>query len=238
MSTQPQFPTIMIKEVKALAKQLGYIIYSKPHCLNIWGFRANSNKPNSFDDEMHVFMNIGSDRIPKWAYWVFKCTTDPGTFWLRNPMNKSGTAILATGQYVGSHSLGLHRGKYKALVQTGAMEVIRDYDRDAILDFDSGKKQRGLYGINIHRASKTGTTLYVDKYSAGCQVIQHVKQFDFFIQLCELHRKFHGNKFTYTLVDKRHEYRQNVKKIAIGGVLIGLVLGGYFLINQTGDESE
>jgi hypothetical protein len=226
----------MIKEIKKLAQQKGFTVNQKPYFLNIWGFRANSQTPNAFDDEMHVFTNVGTERRPKWAYWVFKCTTDPGTYWLKNPMNEQGTAILNAGQYVDAYAIGLHRGKYKALVQIGAVSVTRDYNRNAILDFNNGRIMRGLYGINIHRASQVGTTLVVDKYSAGCQVFKNIRDFDFFIQLCELHRSFHGNKFTYTLVDKRMEYRQTLKSVAIGGVLISLLVGGYFLVTHEDHE--
>lgn len=235
---QTLFHFTMIKEVKKLAKKLGYAIFTKPHYLNIWGFRADSTKPNVFDDEFHVFTNIGSLKIPKWAYWVFKCTTDPGTFWLRNPMNKSGTAILAKGQYLKAYALGMHRGKYKALVQVGRMNVIRDYDRDAVLDFNSDRIVKGLYGINIHRASRQGTTKYVDRYSAGCQVFANARDFNFFIQLCEVHRQKHGNRFDYTLVDKREESRSKIKVIAITGALIGLVLGGTYIINSMSEPDE
>lgn len=225
----------MIKEVKQLAKQKGFIINEKPMQLNIWGFRANTTTPNSFDDEMHVFTNISLTKRKKWAYYVFKCTTDPGTFWLKNPMNAQGTAILNAGQYIDSHAIGLHRGKYKALVQIGLVSVTRDYNRDSVLDFNNGKVQKGRFGINIHRASKTGETFHVDKYSAGCQVFKNGKDFAFFMQLCELHKQHHGNKFTYTLVDKRMEHRSKLKAVAIGGALIGLLIGGYFLITTEKD---
>lgn len=230
----------MIQEVKKLAAKKGYLIFEEPFKLNIWGFRANSNVPNSFDDEIHVFTNIAKTGRPVWSYMVFKATTDPGTFWLRNPMNPQGTAILNPGQYINSHGLGLHRGKYKALVQIGKVSVTRDYDRDAILDFNNGKVVTGLYGINIHRAAKVGSTLKVDKYSAGCQVFKNGGDFDFFMKLCEVHRKAHGNKFTYTLVDERMESRQSLKILAIGAALIALVFGGYFLISsdENTDDNE
>ena len=147
-------------------------------------------------------------------------------------MNPQGTAILNPGQYVDAYQLGLHRGKYRALVQCKAVSVTRDYNRNAVLDFNNGRIAKGIFGINIHRASQVGTTFVVDKYSAGCQVFKNVKDFDFFIKLCELHRNYHGNKFTYTLVDKRMEHRENLKLIAIGGVLIGLVVGGFFLVSN------
>jgi hypothetical protein len=223
----------MINRIKTIAKEQGHVIYTEPYRLNIWGFRANTEKPNVFDDELHVFTNISQTKIAKWAYLVFKITTDPGTYWLKNPMNPQGTAILKAGQYRDTYRIDRHRNKYYALCQRLAkVTVIRDYDRDAVLDFNNGKEQTGMFGINIHRARKAGDTLSVDKYSAGCQVFKNAQDFDFFMKLCEVHRKLYGNKFTYTLVDKRMEFRKTLKKITISSVLISLLLGGFYLVSN------
>jgi len=227
----------MINQVKQIAKDRGFVLYEEPYRLNIWGFRANSEKPNSFDDELHVFTNIAQTGRPKWAYLVFKITTDPGTYWLQNPMNPQGTAILKAGQYVDVYAIDKHRGKYYALCQrNGKVTVIRDYDRDAVLDFYNGRETTGMYGINIHRANRIGDTYTVDKNSAGCQVFKNANDFGFFMKLCEVHRSLYGNKFTYTLIDKRTEFRTKLKKITIGAVLVSILFGGYFLV--TSDESE
>ena len=223
----------MIKKIKQLAKDKGYIIYDEPYRLNIWGFRANTEKPNSFDDELHVFTNVAKTGKPNWAYLVFKITTDPGTYWLQNPMNPKGTAILKAGQYKDVYRIDKHRGKYYALCQrNGKVTVVRDYDRDAVLDFYNGREQTGMFGINIHRARKTGETYKIDRYSAGCQVFKNANDFNFFMKMCEVHRKLYGNKFTYTLIDKRMEFRSKLKKITISSVLIGLLLGGYYFISN------
>lgn len=192
----------MIQGILTLAKRKGYVIYSKPYCLNIWGFRTNNTIPKTFDDEIHVFFNVSKTSQIKWSYTVFKCTTDPSTFWLKNPLVPQGTAILNAGQYKDVYQIGLHKGIYKALVQTGAkVKITRDYDHDSVLDVDNGRTEWGYFGINIHRASKVGTTLLIDKYSAGCQVFQDANDFDEFMKLCDLHRSRNGNKFTYTLID-------------------------------------
>lgn len=225
----------MISQVKQIARDRGFVLYEEPYRLNIWGFRANSETPNSFDDELHVFTNIAKTGRPKWAYLVFKITTDPGTYWLKNPMNPQGTAILKAGQYVDAYSIDKHRGKYYALCQRkGKVTVIRDYDRDAVLDFYNGKEATGMYGINIHRANRSGDTYSVDKNSAGCQVFKNANDFQFFMKLCEVHRSLYGNTFTYTLIDKRMEFRYKLKKITIASVLMGILFGGYFLV--TNDE--
>lgn len=210
--------------MKSILRQRGYKLFNRPHELNIVGIRSKSTKANRFDDELHVFYKVN---FLKWEYHIFKATTDPGTYWLENPMQPQGTAILAQGQYVNAYQIGLHQGKYKALVQRKPVSIIRDYDRNAWLDFSNGHKQTGMYGINIHRALAKGKTKYIDKFSAGCQVFENESDFELFLQLCEPHAKLYGNNFTYTLVDFRAIRRENIKRIAIGTFTLGVGLIGY-----------
>ncbi len=105
----------------------------------------------------------------------------------------------------------MHRGKYLALVQKRPVTVVRDYDRNATLDFLNGKEDTGIFGINIHRASLTGVTKTVDQYSAGCQVFSSILDFNLFMQLCERHKRVYGNNFTYTLIDERAVNRESKK---------------------------
>ena len=193
-------------------------LYTRPFELNIVGLRSKSITPNQFDDEFHVFYKLPAGH---WQYHIFKATTDPGTFWLRNPMQPQGTAILAEGQNLSCYELGMHRGKYVALVQRKPITIIRDYNRDAILDFKNGTKTTGLYGVNIHRANRIGNTKTVDKNSAGCQVFENANDFDFFIKLCKKHRSLYGNHFTYSLIDFRAVKRQNARYITTGIGIIG-----------------
>lgn len=229
----------MIALIKNIAKSKGYVIYKEPYKLNIWGVRSNNVIPNRFDDEFHVFFNTSKGKIAKWVYFVFKCTTDPGTYWLNNPMEPQGTAMLYPGQYIDTYQVDLHRGKYYALCQRlGNVKVIRDYNRNAILDFYNGNIYTGMFGINIHRARKEGTAYKVDTFSAGCQVFQKTSDFDFFMKLCEMHKRIHGNKFTYTLIDRRMEYRRMLKRIAIGVLSAGVLTAGiWWLSEQTKHES-
>jgi len=192
---------------EALQKK-GYRVFMRPYELNIVGVRSDNVKPNSFDDAIYVFFQ---DKAGKLTQHKFSATTDPGTYWLKNPMNPQGTAILKEGQYIGSHGMGMHRGKYLALVQKRPVTVLRDYDRNATLDFLNGKLDTGLFGINIHRASENGTTKIVDQYSAGCQVFANATEFILFLSLCEKHKTLYGNDFTYTLIDERAINREAKK---------------------------
>ena len=198
----------MLEMIQAALTTKSYAIYTRPFELNIVGIRADSTKPNSFDDTINVFYKTNDNN---WQFHRFPATTDPGTYWLENPMNPQGTAILKQGQYIGSHTIGMHRGKYVALVQQRPITVIRDYDRNAVLDFMNGKEETGIFGVNIHHASQYGTTKTVDKYSAGCQVFANINDFNVFMQMAERHKGLYGNNFTYTLIDERAVVRDSKK---------------------------
>ena len=206
-----------------------YEVYTRPYELNIIGIRSDSTESNKFDDELHIFFKNNQG---KWVHYLFAITTDPGTYWLQSPMHPQGTAILSQGQYIGAYQIGLHKGKYYALVQRRPVTVLRDYDRNAILDFMNGKPDTGMFGINIHRASMNGTTKEIDKYSAGCQVFAGVNDFNLFMQLCEKHRQLYGNSFTYTLIDKRAIVRKEKKKLAISLAGIGIGIGAGIIMYQ------
>lgn len=224
----------MLSKMKSLFKKKGYELNTRPYELNIVGKRSAQGQPNRFDDEIHVFYKT---RVLNWEYHIFKATTDPGTYWLKHPMNWQGTAILAEGQYKNAYKLGLHRGQYLALVQIGKVEVIRDFNRNNSLDFISGKKVNGYYGINIHRASLRGTTKFVDKYSAGCQVFANISDFNKFLEMCKKHRGLYGNKFNYTLIDYRMIQRKNLQFIALtaGALALSTVAVTYYLIENEQD---
>jgi hypothetical protein len=189
----------------------GWQLFTRPYELNIVGLRNLETKANSFDDEIHV---IYRDNSGKTLHHIYKATTDPGTYWLKNPSMPKGTAILKEGQNKSAWKLGMHRGKYKALVQAKPVTVFRDYDRDAVLDMNNGSEETGMFGINIHRAGITGNTNQIDEYSAGCQVFQNANDFNEFISLCEKHSKLYGNSFTYTLIDFRTARRSMRKHFA------------------------
>ncbi len=174
----------------------GYRVFTRPFELNIIGIRSKSAVPNLFNDQLNI---LYKDDTGAWQLHSFAATTDPGTFWLKNPLNPQGTAILKEGQYLNTYSVGLHRSKYLALVQRAPVTVIRDITRDGSLDF-SGKEDTGMFGINIHRALQQGTTRFIDKFSAGCQVIANADDFKKFMALCDKHQALYGNTFSYTLL--------------------------------------
>lgn len=175
-----------------------YEVYTEPFKLNIIGVRSTRAEPNRFDDMLFVLFK---DASRTWILKKYPCTTEPGRDHLINPMNPKGTAILAPGRYVSSHKLGLHKNSYPALVQQKPVAVYRDADRNDRLDLSEDKIERGLFGINIHRAGTNSTS--VDRWSAGCQVLAKSADFAELMRLCERHKSLHGNDFTYTLLLER-----------------------------------
>ena len=127
------------------------------------------------------------------------------SYWLQNPMNKKGTALLVPNQYRSTYKIDGHgRTRYEALCQRLAnVEVYRDDNKDKILDYDDATKEWGMFGINIHRSHPYHEKDTVDKYSAGCQVFAHSHEFDVFMSLVRLSAAMYGNSFTYTLLNEQ-----------------------------------
>ncbi|MEN8134311.1 MAG: hypothetical protein ABFS18_02075 [Thermodesulfobacteriota bacterium] len=167
--------------------------------LNIVGIRSREIKAGRFDDLIVVFHR----RAGAWCYNVFPATTDPGLYYLKSPLVESGTGIMKPGQYRGAYKIGKHQNKYNALVQRGGeITVIRDFNRDGVLDLDSGREESGYFGGNIHHASGFIESVEVGKWSALCQVIANPWDFHIFMALCEAGAAAFGNSFTYTLLDE------------------------------------
>jgi len=217
----------MIGKLRKVAKRFGYKLFTRPYQLNIWGVRGPSVRAGKFDDFMIVFYNAALSGLPAWKVHVFKCTTDPGTFWLHEPMRPQGTAILKQGQWPG-YQIGLHRNSYEAIVQRKPVTVHRDYNRDSTLDYDNGREENGRFGINIHPAGRSSNGVTVYKASAGCQVLARRGDFDQLMNLARLHRRFNSNDFTYTLIDLRALQRigRQAQVVAAGAAaLVGVGAG-------------
>ena len=168
--------------------------------LNIIGIRRDVNQANLFDDLLTV-LYIDKDFIQRVE--IFNITTDPGRYWLKNPMTPTGTAILKEGQYRGAYVIGKHRGKYYALVQNLPVEVYRDNDKNKVVNYGSSVTEKGHFGINIHRSNPKGSSYLVDKWSAGCQVFQGYFQYMRFMKLINTSADSWGNRFTYTLINEK-----------------------------------
>ena len=192
------------EEIEETLNRKGYKYFTsnKGFDVNIVGIRNSDTKgrvTNAFDDNITI-----SYKTPEgeWMYHEYRCTTDPGSHWEKNLLNKDGVAILKPGQYRGSHKIGLHQGKYEALRQQKPVKVYRDNNKDGKYDMIEENVHEGIFGINIHKAGKfvNGST-QIDKWSAGCQVFSKESDFNEFMEICRKARDVWGNSFTYTLIE-------------------------------------
>ena len=123
----------MRPEILDYAESLGYKVFeSGAYNVNIIGVRSADHKANSFDDVIHC---VFKDEDDQWVHKSWACTTEPGNYWLENPTNVNGTAILVPGQYRGVWKIDKHQGKYAALCQrNGKVKTYRDDTKDDIID--------------------------------------------------------------------------------------------------------
>jgi len=196
---------ITYSSIQAALARLGFAFFSSgAYNLNIVGIRSLDTTPDKFNDFITVsYLDEAGNKICR----IYPATTDPGLYYLKNPMRLDGTAILIAPQQVrGGYQIGLHNGKYKALRQIKPVKFVRDNDRDSHLDYyDSAKHpeslvQEAVIYANIHRAHAEKTVAIVDRFSAACQVIHQPNHFDEFMALVERSAAIYGDKFTYTLI--------------------------------------
>jgi len=219
-----------LQSIIKTAQSKGYTIDKRPFALNIIGVRnSNPTDQKSFDDEIaYFYYDPNGNPVGK----VAPATTDPSVFYLENPLAQNGTGILKAGEYRDTWSIGLHKGKYEALVQTiKPVTTIRDNDRNAVINY-LAPTVSGFFGINIHKASSgKGDIRIIDKDSAGCQVFRDEQDFDQMMNYAKNSRTKYGNTFSYILIDRRDTLKL-VNTTAIGLLLIGV--GYYYYLKNKG----
>lgn len=151
-------------QVAQLLAERGYPLFKggKHPNLTLVLLRSLPGKPNSYDDLLCAL--YGEDSIE-----CFRCTADPGRYYLNNPMRPSGTAILAHDQHIkAAFQAGTHRGLYPCLTQTRPLPVWRDGNKDGVVDY-GGKIYVDSQGVQIHAGGRVLEN--VDRFSAGCVAI-------------------------------------------------------------------
>ena len=186
-------------KIEETVKAKGYKWFEdKDFHLNIVGVRnsdTGKKVTNVFDDKLTLSYKEGG----QWIYKEWTNTTDPGTKGVKEYHNAAGVARLVPGQYIDSHMLGLHQGKYEALKQQKAVKVYRDANRD--MTYDETKIQEGIFGINIHKAGADST--YVENWSEGCQVFKRAADFESFMAIARKAKAAGFKSFTYTLIESK-----------------------------------
>ena len=171
--------------------------------LNIVGVRNTlSAVSNKFNDALWVFYK---DETGKKIAKSYTATTVPG-FWLdkgtEHSFYKPGIAIMKPGQYIDAYIIGIHGGKYEAIVNHGttAPSFYRDYNQDANLDLLANTLVNNKYvGLNIHSTKDGGGGDNVFNWSEGCQVLQNWNNFQELMQFADSGKARGMKYFSYTL---------------------------------------
>jgi hypothetical protein len=222
----------LIEALQKYARRKNYVIFEdsfgRTHNLNIWAIRNNCNIAGKFDDVLIVFWGSSNN----FNIEIFECTVDPGELHLLSPINRKGTAIVKEGQYRGLWQKGFHKRdvSHPALVQRRPITIIRDFNRDNIIDLtpdnldeyklvqtklgdtitrtythSNGSKyieEDGIFGINLHRAHRSLLARTVGLYSAGCIVVRDYNEFtNRLLPLINKGEINYGNSFTFTLIN-------------------------------------
>jgi hypothetical protein len=186
----------IIQKLEKTFEKLGHDFFkSGKFNVNLIGIRNNVQRTNTYND---LFLLIYRNQYNVLTLEWFPFSADPGTYYLDHPVNVEGTAFLPDGQYKSTFILGKHKS-YPALVQAKPIKVLR-YDQNHVLQdelFDAT-------GINIHHAGdyKNFHDPTVDRWSAGCQVLQYKEHHEHLINICQLAKNLYGKYFTYTLINE------------------------------------
>ena len=161
-----QNPGSLIERAKAAAR-----FNAIPSNYWILGERASTNRPNQFDDNIHLMLG---EKLLK----TVKGTTHPGVPALlmqkkaNVPIN--GAPVWDFGWHYNVWKTGRHRKKINAFTQAGVAYVLRDKDRD-LIPGNSGTSHKEMgNGLNFHPASyqPNGSSKTIGTWSTGCIVVQ------------------------------------------------------------------
>ena len=161
----------------------------------------NDNRPNVFNDRRLVL--TVEDGVPAEAgNWT--ATTEPGKDFTENPLNPSGAARIAFGQFkswrVGVHNASKPSG-HEALVQVDVIRVHRDLNKDFKRDGDA-VFEGSNFGVNQHMGFDRAEDS-VGPASAGCLVGRLKDEHRAFMRIVKSDPRFkasQGYKFLTTVV--------------------------------------
>ena len=95
------------ENVKKVLSGKGFPIDSRTMYVNLIGIRNSEtlDRPNFFDDTLVVMVY----RLNGLAIFHYDITTEPGLFYLNDPLNEKGTAVLKEGHYKNCWAQVLHK---------------------------------------------------------------------------------------------------------------------------------
>lgn len=131
--------------------------------------RPNRDESDIFNDR-RILLKY-EDGVPQIVgNWL--STTEPGTYYTRNPLQKAGAAMIAFAQHKNSWGVGDHTGPsgrntHEGLIQRRPVGFHRDSNRDGLRNSNE-PVQTGSPGLNQHQGA--GSSRQIGRNSAGCPV--------------------------------------------------------------------
>lgn len=162
----------------------------------------NADKNNEFNDRRILIAIEGGKPVIKFNVLG---STEPGDYYTKNPLNASGAARIAFGQYkawrVGMHHPG-KKGQHEALVQVGEISVYRDFNKDGKRTGDRIDVGAAFY-INQH-SGYDAPVGNIGRSSAGCLVSRTTADHKEFMRLVKTDARYKkavaGYKFITTVI--------------------------------------
>lgn len=192
--------SLTLEDIKEAYNKNGFHFFEEGFFnLNFFGIREKSNKAGTWDDVLGVAY---VHPTKGWKVFLYQASVDAGLFYLKNPINKAGTAFIVEGQYSGLYKRGLHNGKFEALRQSRSVKVYRDGNRNDQIDLFPETIQEGMFNVNVHCSFERNANL---KSSAGCQILKarySDPEYWQFLWHFDESIKIWGNSFTYTLFNR------------------------------------
>lgn len=160
----------------------------------------NNPLADKFNDQQIV---LGFKNKRPHIYYQGAATCEPGKYYTHRPLKKAGAARLRRGFHPGAWQVGWHRGKHKALVQTGAeVAVWRDKNKD--FEPEGDELDVGKFGINQHGPDGHDEPLdEIGRHSAGCLVAESMDAHRAFMDAAledEAYRHNKRHRFDTTLL--------------------------------------
>lgn len=194
----------MLNQVIQAMTEKGYSVFlSKPYDINLVIIRGEY-LPDHFNCKLLIFYKNEEETVNS---HIFPITSYPGNYWIDNPMQPAGCAVITEGQHRGCWQLGFHY-QIPALVNTNPNRPIswvrvprgsRQLQREVLLKL---KKESGAVGLNLHPVMDQNN-LTVGQDSAGCPVVQHLAHFNLIMDLVRMQvAQGLGSNFTLTVIHK------------------------------------
>lgn len=225
-------PDEILRKIVNTLNDLNYVLF-KDGSVNLILIR-NTKIISGYFDDLELVIRYLDSRV---LISVYSVTTDPSEVFLLRGLEK-GTAILKNQQIRGLWKIGLHKGQYDALIQNNKCWVIRDFNKDNLLDFKLPtyydvriiikinsyitrfdyyrdgvlifREEYGLFGINNHRASTKRKLIRIGVHSMGCVTHQDSNEgYNTFIEDVYSDRNKFGNTFTGTILLKEEIHGAN-----------------------------